>query len=176
MKSPVTTPQRPRFFTGNFPLSALLLLAVMQGSGCALLHRTTAADKPSSGNRPPEVVAGTASSTTRPQPAVSTKKGLLPCFPSIPNPFANLHPFRRTPPPPKAQAPIRVGIIRTLSNDGNYVIVELEPGMLVAPGRNLFVTGAGGEPVHLRAAEVHPPYFVADILGGHPALGSVVQE
>jgi len=67
-------------------------------------------------------------------------------------------------------------MIRTLSRDGTYVIVELEPGAMTHVGRDLFVTGAGGEPIRLRVAEIQPPYFIADIRSGQPGVGDLVQE
>ena len=79
-------------------------------------------------------------------------------------------------PPPKA-APLRhVGTVRTLSNDGSYVIAELEPGIMVATGMELLVTATGGEPARLKVAEIQPPYFVADIVSGHPEQGDRIQQ
>ncbi len=85
--------------------------------------------------------------------------------------FPFLH---RRQPPPRAQALQRVGIIRTLSDDGSFVIIELEPGILVPPGRELIVTAGAGVPARLRAAEYQPPYFIADIKSGHPLPGQIV--
>jgi hypothetical protein len=85
--------------------------------------------------------------------------------------FPFLH---HTQPPPRAQALQRVGVIRTLSGDGSFVIIELEPGVLIPPGRDLVVTAGAGEPARLRAAENQPPYFIADIKSGHPLPGQIV--
>jgi hypothetical protein len=82
--------------------------------------------------------------------------------------------FHHKQPPPRAQALQRVGIIRTLSADGTFVIIELEPGIMIPAGRELIVTADGGEPIRLRAAESQPPYFIADIQSGQPVPGQTV--
>jgi len=69
-----------------------------------------------------------------------------------------------------------MGVIRTLSNEGNYVIVELQPGLTVSPGTDLFVTGTGGEPSRLKVDEVQLPYFTADIKSGQPVPGDAVNR
>ena len=79
-------------------------------------------------------------------------------------------------PPPKAQPLRQVGTVRTLANDGSYVIAELEPGTMVAPGMELMVTATGGNPARLKVAEIQSPYFVADILSGHPEQGDRIQQ
>ena len=84
------------------------------------------------------------------------------------SPFALLHPFASPPLPPKAVALLTVGTVRTISNDGTYVIAELEPGVMVATGNSLLVTANGMETARLNVAEITPPYFVADIEHGHP--------
>lgn len=78
------------------------------------------------------------------------------------------------PPPPRAQALRRVGVIRTLSADGTFVIIELEPGVMVSPGWDLVVTEGPGYPARLRSAESHPPYFIADVKSGQPVPGQAV--
>ena len=93
---------------------------------------------------------------------------LLPHF-SLSLPF-----FHHRPPPPRAQGLQQVGIIRTISADGNFVIIELEPGVFIPPGRDLLVTAGAGEPARLRSAENQPPYFIADIKSGHPSPGQTV--
>jgi hypothetical protein len=70
----------------------------------------------------------------------------------------------------------RIGIVRTLSQDGTYVIVELEPGVLVTPGTELFVTATGGEPARLKVSDLQPPYFAADIVSGTPEPGDPVRQ
>lgn len=76
--------------------------------------------------------------------------------------------------PLRAQALQQVGVIRTLSNDGSFVIIELEPGVMIPPGRDLIVTANAGEPIRLRSAENQPPYFIADVKMGHPTPGQIV--
>ena len=78
--------------------------------------------------------------------------------------------------PPKAQPLRQVGMVRTLSNDASYVIVELEAGTMTGAGEELLVTTSGGEPARLKVAEIQPPYFVADIVSGHPEPGDRVQR
>jgi hypothetical protein len=80
----------------------------------------------------------------------------------------------KAPPPPRAQALERVGIIRSLSADGSFVIIELEPGVVIAPGRALIVTAGEGAPIKLLSAESQPPYFIADIQEGQPKPGQTV--
>ena len=89
-----------------------------------------------------------------------------------------LHPFagRQKNTPPKAQPLRQVGTIRTLSNDGSYVIVELEPGMMVSPGCELLITATGGKPARMKVAEIQGSYFVADIVEGNPEPGDRVQQ
>ncbi len=79
-------------------------------------------------------------------------------------------------PPPKAVPLRHIGTVRTLANDGSYVIAELEPGIMVATGMELLVTAMGGDPARLKVAEIQPPYFVADILSGHPEQGDRIQQ
>lgn len=98
-----------------------------------------------------------------------SKRGFLE---TMMHPFAGWH--RKT--PPKAQPLRQVGTVRTLSNDASYVIVELEPGTMVAPGSELLITVTGGSPARLKVAEIQPPYFVADIAEGHPEPGDRVQQ
>lgn len=71
---------------------------------------------------------------------------------------------------------MRIGTVRTLSNDGTYVIVELEPGMPVSPGNELLIPATGGEPIRLKVSEIQHPYFVADVLSGNPSPGDPVQQ
>ena len=90
--------------------------------------------------------------------------------------LTSFHPFAHKAPPPRAWALQRIGTIRTVSNDGSYVIVELEPGVLVSAGTELLVTASGAGPARLKAAEIEPPYFVADIENGNPKPGDLVQR
>jgi len=92
------------------------------------------------------------------------------------NPLARFHPFTRKPLPPKAVALLTVGAIRTISNDGSYVIAELEPGIMVTAGTSLLVTANGEETSHLKVAEITPPYFVAEIETGHPEPGELLRQ
>ena len=91
-------------------------------------------------------------------------------------PLTLLHPFARKPLPPKAIALLTIGTIRTISNDGSYVIAELEPGIMVAAGSSLLVTANGEETAHLKVAEITPPYFVAEIITGHPEPGDPLRQ
>jgi len=77
--------------------------------------------------------------------------------------------------PPHAQGLERVGIIRTVGNDGSFVIIEMEPGVVVPPGRELLVVGSSGV-IHLKSAETQPPYFIADVVSGEPMAGQIVQQ
>lgn len=83
---------------------------------------------------------------------------------------------KKQPPPPRATALRRVGTVKSLSNDGSYAIVELEPGVMVREGTELYVTATGGAPARLRAAESQPPYFLADIVAGRVEPGDPVQQ
>lgn len=96
---------------------------------------------------------------------------------AISSELSKLNPFHgKKNPPPKALAPRRVGIIRTLSNDGSYVIVELEPGVSVSVGNALFVTKGGGDMDRLKVTDIQPPFFVADVQGGNPGPGDLVEQ
>lgn len=97
-------------------------------------------------------------------------------FAFLSRPFALLHPFARKPLPPKAVALLTVGTVRTISNDGTYVIAELEPGVMVATGNSLLVTANGTEAARLKVAEITPPYFVADIEHGHPEPNDLLRQ
>ena len=78
--------------------------------------------------------------------------------------------------PKRAVALITVGVIRTISNDGSYVIAELEPGIMVTTGSSLLVTSNGEDSTHLKVAEITPPYFVAEIEHGHPEPGDLLKQ
>ena len=133
-----------------------LLTALLSLEGCSLLPKKRIPAPPQ--QQPPV------------QTPSSKKKG--------PGWFFHLtHPFgARKPPPPKAQPLRRVGTVRTLSNDGSYVIVELEPGVMVQAGADLVITASGGEPAHLRVGEIQPPYFIADLKSGRAEPGDPVQQ
>ena len=138
-------------------LRALLLLALLSCQiGCALL--------------PHRITTTTISRNTPASPPPTPKKQwhLFPHF-SLGLPF-----FHHKLPPPRAQALQRVGVIKTVSADGSFVIIELEPCTMIPPGRDLIVTAGGGNPIHLQAAESQPPYFIADVKNGHPTAGQIV--
>jgi hypothetical protein len=63
-----------------------------------------------------------------------------------------------------------------VAHDGSFVIIELDPGVMIPPGRDLLVIPSEGSPIHLRAAENQPPYFIADVENGHPSPGQIVQQ
>jgi hypothetical protein len=139
--------------------SALLILSLIPLNlwtvGCALIHTATVTPLPT------------------PAPSSPKQEGILH---RITHPLSGFHLFSHKSPPPKAVALRRMGTIRTLSQDGSYVIVELEPGVLVAPGNELLVTGTGSEPARLKVGDVQPPYFAADIVSGNPKPGDPVKQ
>lgn len=151
---------RPRLPLSKLTCIVLTFLPALIGGGCALFHP---ARKPAAVPAPKSPPAPCASPTPSPSP----RQGLLSHI---------LHPFAPRPSPPKAQALRKIGVIRTLSSQEHYVIVELEPGLTVSPGSELFVTGAGGEPARLKVDEVQLPYFTADVKGGDPSPGDIVQQ
>ncbi len=160
--------QSPSFFSSPFRgvrknLPFLLALAILCSleMGCSLL---------SSAKR--VKVYSAPSPTPVPTPTSTSHKNwhLLPHFS-----LSFLFPHHSSP-PPKAQPLLTVGIIRTVAQDGSYVIIELEPGVVISPGRILFVTASAGEPVRLRAAENQLPYFIANVESGHPSPGQLVQQ
>lgn len=135
----------------------LLIPGLLVAGGCSLLpHRGESTTPP-----PPQATAPAA----KPAP----KRGF---FETLLHPFSGKH---RTP-QKKAQPLRQVGTVRTLANDGSYVIVELEPGMTVAPGTELLITATGGRPARLKVGEIQAPYFVADIVEGNPEPGDRVQQ
>jgi hypothetical protein len=109
------------------------------------------------------------------KPSKSATHGLID---RLTHPADFFHLFAREQPqqPKRAVALLTVGIIRTISNDGSYVIAELEPGIMVATGSSLLVTGNNEEPAHLKIAEITPPYFVAEIEHGHPEPGDLLKQ
>ena len=131
--------------------------------GCALLPHKKA---------PPTQEASAFPATERAPSPVPNSRSFLPHF-SFPLPF-----FRHEKRVPHAEAKglERVGIIRTVAADGSYVIIEMEPGVVVPPGRDLLVTGSGGSIIHLKSAETEPPYFIADVVSGQPSSGQIVQQ
>jgi len=141
----------------NIPGALTLLLIAALTTGCANRHHpapTTDAASAATGS-PATPKAGPLGFLGRLLPRLGAKK---------------------TPPPPKATALIRVGTVKSLSVDGTYAIIKLEPGVLVQGGTELFVTATGTEPARLRAAESRPPYFLADILAGKVEPGDPVQR
>jgi len=113
-------------------------------------------------------------SSTRPAP--STTQGLSYRL-THPADFFHLFARKEQPQSPKkAVALLTIGIIRTISSDGSYVIAELEPGVMVATGSSLLVTGNNEEPAHLKVAEITPPYFVAEIEHGNPEPGDLLKQ
>jgi hypothetical protein len=145
----------------SFALLLVLVIFCSLELGCSLLPSTKRAQaRPSFSSSPLPTPTGTSHKNWH----------LLPHFS-----LNFLFPHHKSP-PPKAQVLLPVGIIRTVAQDGSYVIIELEPGIMIPPGRILFVTASAGEPVRLRAAENQPPYFIADVESGHPTPGQSVQQ
>lgn len=143
-------------------LLLLLIPGLLFTEGCSFLTHPGKAPSQSS------AAAQTATPAEKPAPKAH-KKGFLE---NLLHPFAGSN--RNT--PPKAQPLRQVGTVRTLSNDGSYVIVELEPGTMVAAGGELLITATGGKPARLKVAEIQGTYFVADIVEGNPEAGDRVQQ
>ena len=97
-------------------------------------------------------------------------------FYHITHPLAGFHLFTRKAPPRRAVALRRIGTVRTISKDGSFVIVELEPAVMVSMGAELLVMATGGEPARLKVSDILPPYFTADIVSGNPEPGDPVRE
>jgi len=83
---------------------------------------------------------------------------------------------KKTPPPPKAFALQEVGTIQSVSADGSYVIVQLAAGTLVHTGDTLIITSKDHAPSRLKAAEVQPPCFAAEVEEGAVATGEIVKR
>lgn len=130
-------------------------------SGCALL--------PQRQHRPPEVQSGETQLTPSP---VAHHPWWNP-FRALNFKFPFFHHHQTA---PRAEVLLRVGTVRTVSQDGTYVIIELDPGTYIPPGRNLFVTDPTGEIARLRSAESNYQYFTADVLSGQPLPGQIVQQ
>jgi len=164
MKGPVKpNPIRPASTRSH--LIGVLLVGVMILPGCSILPKKAAPSEPK--HDPPQTSQQVA------KPGSVQGKGF---FHQLHGLLASIHPFRHKPVPPKALGLRRIGTVRTLSNDGSYVIVELEPGTLVAPDSKLVITATGAAPATLRVSEIRPPYFVADVESGHPEPGDRVQQ
>lgn len=144
-------------------LAPLLISSLLLLEGCALLH-------PSKKEAAvPTASAATLANQTQGPPSVTA--------PAREGFFSRLfHHSPRPSPPKKATALRRIGTVTTVSNDGSYVIVELEAGVTVATGATLLITATGGEPARLKVAELEFPYFVADIETGHPSHGDPVMQ
>lgn len=141
-------------------LAVLMIPGLFFTEGCALLPHQ---GKTSNPTPPPNVTTTTLGA--KPE----TKRGFLDV---LIHPFAGRHRI----PQKKAQPLRQVGTVRTLSNDGSYVIVESEPGTMVTAGAELLITATGSQPARLKVAEIQTPYFVADIVAGHPEPGDRVQQ
>ncbi len=164
----VHSPRRSATF-----LLCVTMLALLT-EGCAWIHPTKITQRPPNSQFPsPTSPHAPSARTPASTPNQSGTKGV---FYRITHPLAGFHLFKKKVMPPKAVPLRRIGIIRTLSQDGTYVIVELEPGVLVTPGADLLVTATGGEPAHLKAGDIQPPYFAADIVSGKPEQGDLVQQ
>lgn len=125
----------------------------------------------------PKAPSRTAAAQADPRkPAAATTGPKQGFFHRLGKAFAEIHLFPKKKLPPKAEPLRRTGVIRTLSNDGSYVIVELEPGVMVSTGTELMITRSGGTVARLKVAEMQTPYFVADVISGTPAPGDVVQR
>jgi len=146
-------------------LIGVLLFGVMILPGCSILPKKAAPSETK--HDPPQTSQQVA------KPGSVQGKGF---FHQLHGLLVSIHPFRHKPVPPKALGLRRIGTVRTLSNDGSYVIVELEPGTLVAPDSKLVITATGAAPATLRVSEIRPPYFVADVESGHPEPGDRVQQ
>lgn len=116
-----------------------------------------------------------------PRPISAASQAAIPAAKPVPergfletllHPFAGRH--RNT--TQKAQPLRQVGTIRTLSNDGSYVIIELEPGMMISHGSELLISASGGKPARLKVVEIQGSYFVADVVDGNPEPGDRVQQ
>jgi hypothetical protein len=143
--------------TLSLRLAPLMLCSLLFLEGCAVLH-------PEKKRRPSTNIP----SGDQGAPGTPPESGGF--FSRI------LHHSPRQSPPPKAAALRRIGTVTTVSNDGSYVIVELEAGVMVGTGSSLLITATGGEPARLKVAELEFPYFVADIERGHPSPGDPVMQ
>ena len=144
----------------------ILILGLFVLIGCA------GCTQPKNGDRDKNHQAG--QSATKPAP--SATQGLSYRL-THPADFLHLFARKEQPQSPKKAFPLlTIGIIRTISSDGSYVIAELEPGVMVATGSSLLVTGNNEEPAHLKVAEITPPYFVAEIEHGNPEPGDLLKQ
>ena len=154
---------------------SVILLGGLLLSSCTFLYFHTRSGSPTGQENMVPTNNPRPTTTSSEESSAPRKKNGL--FHFIMHPLEEFHLFppRKTP-PPKALALRRIGTIRTLSNDGSYVIVELEPGVLVTSGSELLVTGAEGGPAHLKVSELQLPYFIADIIDGNPVPGQTVKQ
>ena len=161
---------------------ALLCLPLML-SGCSTLGSAVRsplaamshwvpwkADHPSSATQPER--APVAADT--PSPVEESPKGGL--VSRLMKPLRGFHLFSHKPAPPMAQPLRRMGTIRTISADGSYVIVELEPGVMVSKGNELIVTDGAEGMVKLKVGEILSPNFIADVVSGTPRAGQTVRQ
>ncbi len=124
---------------------------------------------------------------------VSTDGERAPAMPPDPAPSATPAPASITPPAPPAEnllgrlwhrifprkqtppaaAPAEwIGTIRLVNARENYVLVDAPNYLSLAAGETLNSVGAASESGVLRAsADRNPPFFIADIVSGHPRAG-----
>ena len=133
-----------------FRITVLVICCFLSVSGCALTRHAKAENSGAGG-----VAQGT----------VKQRHGLL----------GSLFP-RKPAPPPRASVLLAVGTVRKMPEDGTYAVIEMEPGTLVRMGEDLIVTSGKHSVARLKASEIQPPYFVAEVLSGAVTPGDVVKR
>lgn len=83
--------------------------------------------------------------------------------------------FRRKPAPPAATTPAWIGTIKLVNYQAKYALIDSEMYSSVTPGAVLNAVGNDAETGSLRVSnDRNPPFFIADIVNGRPAVGDRV--
>jgi hypothetical protein len=83
--------------------------------------------------------------------------------------------FPRKAGPPAATTPAWAGTIKLVDYQAKYALIDSETYTSLAPGAVLNAVGNDAETGSLRvSADRDPPFFIADIVNGRPAVGDRV--
>ena len=177
---PSSRARKPRptgLLTLRFLLSGLVAGAALPLTGCMTRPGHAAQTTP--------ITASTASSGSTGGSESHGGRGLTGILPGIARGMVHgvTHPLsllplpKGSPPVPRALPLVAVGTVRSYSQEGNYAIIELQPGSTVRSGDRLVIPDPSTwESVRLKVGEIRYPCFDADVEKGTPSHGDTVQE
>lgn len=147
----------------------VLLLASLALTACA--SKSGGEQKPPPANAAANPAGATAAPATAAAKPKMTFLGALGMLNYYANPF-NLLPKKAK--PPVAQQPRLVGVIKMVNLDDKYVLVDAVT-QSAAPGDLLICITNQKETANLRMSPLkNPPFLIADIASGTPAVGDRV--